>query len=163
MKDAIDEIKGFINEINFKNRPIHISYKFRTVYQVSRLVLIIGITSTVKGCSILKAQILSSALDDERLFDQIVWLVNNNSVGFIKAWKYNQLVSTAINYSNADQITSYSNTGKIILTEKGKNFFSEIMSDEALLSYEKSQLGKIKKRLSDTRLLSILEKGRKND
>jgi len=159
MSDAIDEIKGLINEIHFKNRSVHVSYKFRTVYQVSRLVLIIGMTSTVKGCSILKAQILSYALDDEKLFNQIEWLLNDNSIGFIKAWKYNQLVSTAINYSNAYEITKYSNTGKIVLTEKGQKFFSEIMSDETLLSYEKSQLVKIKKRLSDTKLLNILQKG----
>lgn len=97
MKDAINEIKGFIQEIQFKNRPVHVNYKYRIVYQVSRLVLIIGMTSTIKGCSILKAQIFSSALDNEKLFGQIEWLVNNNCLGFINGWKYSQLVSTAIN------------------------------------------------------------------
>ena len=163
MRDVIDEIKGLIHEIQFKNRPVHVSYKYRTVYQVSRLVLTIGMTSTIKGCSILKAQILSSALDDEKLLEQIEWLVNDNGIGFINAWKYNQLVSTTINYSNADGITKYSNTGKIVLTERGQNLFAEIMSDETLLSYEKSQLVKIKKKLSDARLLNILEKGDQND
>lgn len=163
MRDAIDEIKGLIYEIHFKNRPVHVSYKFRTVYQVSRLVLIIGMTCTIRGCSILKAQILSSALDDEKLFERIEWLVNNNGIGFINAWKYNQLLITAISYSNAEQITKYSNTGKIILTEKGQRFFSDIMRDETLLLYEKSQLSKIKKKLSDVKLLNILEKGIPND
>lgn len=161
--DIIDEIKGLIYEIKFKNLPIHVSYKYRIVYQVARLVLIIGMTSTIKGCSILKVQILSSALDDEKLFKHIQSLVNNNSFGFIKGWKYNQLVSTAINYSNADEITKYSNTGKIALTERGQDLFSEIISDNTLLSYEKSQLGKIKKKLSDTKLMNILEKGSQND
>lgn len=162
MKDVINEIKGLIHEIQFKNRPGHVSYKYRIVYQVSRLVLIIGMTSTIKGCSILKVQILSYALDDEKLFEQIEWLVNKSGIGFINAWRYNQLVSTAINYSNADGITKYSNTGKIVLTERGQNFFTEVMSDETLLAYEKSQLVKIKK-LSDARLLNILEKGNQND
>lgn len=163
MRDAINEIKGFIHEIQFKNRPIHVSYRYRIIYQVSRLILIIGMTSTVKGCSILKAQILSAALDDEKLFTQIEWLTNNNSIGFIKAWKYNQLLSTAINYSNADGITEYSNTGKIVLTQRGKSLYDEIISDNTLFLYEKNQLAKIKKKLSDTRLFSILEKGSRND
>lgn len=160
MKDVFDEIKRLVKEIQFKNRPIHVSYKYRTIYQISRLVIIVGMASSRWGCSILKAQVLSSALDNEVLFKKIEKSVNNNdSIYYIRNWKYSQLVSTAVNYSNAEAITEYTSTGKIVLTDKGKDFFDEIMADSDILSYEKDQLGKIKKKLSNSKLLSLLERG----
>ncbi len=159
MKDIFDDIKGLVNQINFKNRPVHISYKYRTIYQVSRLTLIVGITSTIRGCSILKAQVISSALDNEEILRQLDILVNSGGAGFVRGWRYNQLISSAINYSNAEMLTEFSDTGKIVLTEKGRCFFDEIMADSELFSIEKNQLLKIKKKLSDAKLMTILERG----
>lgn len=161
MIDAIEEIKGMINEINFSIKPIHVGYKFRTIYQVSRLILIIGLTSSSWGCSILKLQVLSSALDDEKIFRNLESLVRVAGVGFLGSWNYNPLVSTAINYCNAEGISEYSKSGKLLLSVKGKEIFDEIMQDADLLKYEKSQLEKMKKGLSEAKLLSILERGAK--
>lgn len=159
MKDVFNEIKSLVNEVNFKNRPLHVSYKYRTIYQVSRLVLVIGMTSSKWGCSILKIQVLSSVLDNEKLFKHLELLVNNGGDGFIRGWKYSKLISTAINYSNAEKITKLTATGKVVLTERGKCFFDEIMEDNDLLFFEKYQLKKLKKKLSDAKLMTIIERG----
>ncbi len=159
MKDIFDTIIEVVSEVNFKNKPIHVSYKYRVIYQVSRLVLFIGLTSNKSGCSILKIQVLSSALEDEELFNRIIFLLNTNSFGSIKGWKFSQLVSTAINYSNAEGITKFTKTGKIILTENGTNFFNEIMDNDEMLTYEKNMMNKLKRRLSDLKLMTMLEQG----
>jgi len=159
MSNVFSDIDSIVNEVNFKNRPIHISYKYRTIFQVCRLVLIIGKASTKWGCSILKAQVLSSALDNDEVFEHIEQLINSGADGFIRGWRYSKLTSSAINYSNADGITKFTNTGMIVLSDKGKSLFEEIIADDELLSFEKAQLSKIKKKLSDTKLLTILERG----
>ncbi|MEK5257594.1 hypothetical protein NST74_29545 [Paenibacillus sp. FSL F4-0125] len=159
MINELESIKEYITDLNFTNRPIHITYKYRVIFQVSRLVLILGMASTKSGSSILKIQIVSDALENETLFDYLNWLINNDGYKFVKNWRYNPLLSRVVSYSNAERLTEYSKTGKLVLTEKGVALFEELSIDESLLAYEKSQLSKIKKRLSDAKLLSILEKG----
>lgn len=159
MTNELESIKEYITDLNFTNRPIHINHKYRVIFQVARLVLILGIASSKNGSSILKIQIVSDALDNETLFDYLIWLTNNNGYKFVENWRYNPLLSRVVSYSNAETLTEYSKTGKLVLTEKGVILFEELSVDESLLSYEKSQLSKIKKRLSDAKLLSVLEKG----
>ncbi|MEK4459664.1 hypothetical protein [Paenibacillus sp. FSL R10-2748] len=159
MSNELESIKEYITDLNFTNRPIHITYKYRVIFQVSRLVLILGMASSKSGSSILKIQIVSDALENETLLDYLNWLINNNGQKFVKNWRYNPMLSRVISYSNAERLTEYSKTGKLVLTEKGVTLFDELSMDESLLAYEKSQLSKIKKRLSEAKLLSILEKG----
>lgn len=151
------DITQYIEKLNFTSRPIHISYKYRVIYQVSRLVLMLGEASHKAGSSILKIQVLSDALDNEENFKHIEWLLKNCGGGFIESWSYNPLLSRVVSYSNAEGLTEYSSTGKIILTQLGHDLHLEIMSDDSLLTYEKSQLGKIRKKLSDNILLQIID------
>ncbi|MCT4661596.1 MAG: hypothetical protein N4A40_07005 [Tissierellales bacterium] len=151
------DITQYIKKLNFTSRPIHISHKYRIIYNISRLILILGGASQKTGSSILKLQILSDALDNEEHFERIIWLLENNGSGFIRNWSYNPLLSRAVSYSNAEGLTGYSSTGKIVLTSLGNDFFKEIMNDENLLIYEKSQIGKIQKKLSDNKLLQIID------
>lgn len=159
MSTVFESIDIQINDLNFKNRPIHINYKYRVVFQVSRIVLILGMASIKSGSSILKIQVISDALDNEELLNDLEWLIKNNSQGFIRNWRYNPLINKAVSYSNAEGLTEYGKTGKIVLTEKGQKLYNDINSSKELFLYEKEQLLKIKKKLSDTKLLTILEKG----
>lgn len=159
MSNIIESADIHINELNFKNRPIQVNYKYRVVFQVSRVVLILGMTSSKTGSSILKLQIISDALDNEELLDYLKWLIDNNSQEFAWSWRYNPLLSRAVSYSNSEGLTGYSKTGKLVLIERGQALYNDIYKSEELFEYEKKQLLKIKKKLSDTKLLSILEKG----
>lgn len=137
MINELESIKEYITDLNFTNRPIHITYKYRVIFQVSRLVLILGMASTKSGSSILKIQIVSDALENETLFDYLNWLINNDGYKFVKNWRYNPLLSRVVSYSNAERLTEYSKTGKLVLTEKGVALFEELSIDESLLAYEK--------------------------
>lgn len=159
MSNIIESAGIHINELNFKNRPIQVNYKYRVVFQVSRVVLILGMTSSKTGSSILKLQIISDALDNEELLDYLKWLIDNNSQEFARSWRYNPLLNRAVSYSNSEGLTVYSKTGKLVLTERGQALYNDIYKSKELFQYEKKQLLKIKKKLSDTRLLKILEKG----
>lgn len=159
MSSILEVINVHINDLNFINRPIHISYKYRVIFQVSRVILILGTSSSKKGSSILKIQVISDALENEELFEYLEWLIDNDVQGFVKSWRYNPLLSRAVSYSNADGLTKYNSKGKLVLTEKGEVLYNEICQEKEVLLYEKNQLLKIKKKLSDTKLLSVLEKG----
>lgn len=159
MYKEIELLEQDIHNINFKNKPIHINYKYRAIFQICRIVLILGSASSKAGSSILKIQVLSDALEDKELFRRIEYLIQNNNEEFINYWRYNPLISKALSYSNAEGITQYTKTGKIVLAKKGDQLFADLLSDDTLLVEEKIHLTKIKKKLSDSKLLSILEKG----
>lgn len=159
MRDIIESAGIHISELNFKNRPIQVNYKYRVVFQVSKVVLVLGMTSSKAGSSILKLQIISDALDNEELLDYLKWLIENDSQEFVRSWRYNPLLSRAVGYSNSEGLTEYSKTGKLVLTEKGQALYNDIYKSKELFEYEKKQLLKIRKKLSDTKLMKILEKG----
>lgn len=159
MSNFIETVGIHINDLNFTNRPIHVNYKYRVVFQVSRVILILGMASSKLGSSILKLQIISDALDNEELLEYLKWLIDNDSQEFARSWRYSSLLGRAVSYSNAEGLTEYSKTGKLVLTEQGQALYDEICRTKELFKYEKRQLLKIKKKLSDTKLLQILEKG----
>lgn len=159
MSNVIETVDIHINELNFKNRPIQINYKYRVIFQVSKVILILGMTSSKLGSSILKLQIISDALDNEELLDYLKWLIDNNSQEFARSWRYSSLLSRAVSYSNAEGLTEYSKTGKLVLTKQGQALYDEICKSKELFKNEKEQLLKIKKKFSDAKLLQILEKG----
>lgn len=158
MNNILGKEASCISDLNFRNRPMHISYKYRAVFQVVRIVLILGMASQKSGSSILKIQIISEALDNEGIMDYLEWAIKNNACEFIQNWRYNPLVSKAVGYSNSERLTSYSKTGKVVLTERGWDLFNEIYGNNEVLIYEKKQLLKIKKKLSDKKLLILLER-----
>ncbi len=158
--NVIDEIGTYIENINFSNKAIYISHKYRTIFQVSRVVLIIGIASRVSGCSLLKLQFLSSALDDIELFDRIERHVidgglRDNLMGY---WRYNKNVNNAVKYAIAEKLITTSSSGLFILTNDGIKML-ENLNENTVMIEDKRQLCRISKKLSEKKLSDMLGKG----
>lgn len=159
--NVIDEIGTYIENINFSNKAIYISHKYRTIFQVSRVVLIIGIASRVSGCSLLKLQFLSSALDDIELFDRIERYVvidgglRDNLMG---CWRYNKNVNNAVKYAIAEKLITTSSSGLFILTSNGI-IMLENLNEDMVMTEDKKQLCRISKKLSEKKLSDMLGKG----
>lgn len=156
---AFDEISYYIRNINFSNKPIYISHKYRTIFQVSRIVLIIGIASRKTGCSLLKLQFLSSALDDNDLFNRLEIIVCDNVCGSLMGyWRYNKNVDNAIKYAIAENLITITSSGLFILTEQGLKMLDNINADMVMVE-DKNQLSKLAKKLSEKKLSDLLSKG----
>lgn len=156
--NVIDEIGSYIENINFSNKAIYISHKYRTIFQVSRIVLIIGIASRISGCSLLKLQFLSSALDDTELFNRIEkQVVDGFSENLIGYWRYNKNVNNAIKYSIAEKLITTSSSGFFVLTNDGIKMLGSL-NKEMVMMADKKQLYRISKKLSERKLSEILGK-----
>lgn len=157
--NVIEEIGAYIENINFSNKAIYISHKYRTIFQVSRIVLIIGLASRVSGCSLLKLQFLSSALDDIEFFDRleknVVGGFSENIVGY---WRYNKNVNNAIKYAIAEKLITTSATGLFVLTDSGEKML-ESLNKEMVMMEDKMQLCRISKKLSERKLSEMIGKG----
>jgi len=156
--NIFDEFNNNITRMKFDNRPIKINYRYRLIYQISLILLIININSTSHGASMLKIQILSSAIKDDKLYQSIDQLVNKSDIDFLRTWKFNPFITRAIKYSDAYNLTTLTNTGKIKLTNEGLKFLSLIQEDEKLLTYEKIKLKHLGKKFSDSKIEKILKK-----
>jgi|GEM_PF-3244940 hypothetical protein len=158
--NVIDEIGAYIENINFSNKAIYISHKYRIIFQVSRIVLIIGIASRISGCSLLKLQFLSSALDDIELFDRIEKHIvgggfSENLMGY---WRYNKNVNNAVKYAIAEKLITTSSSGLFILTNGGVKML-ESLNKEMVMMEDKKQLCRISKKLSERKLSDMFGKG----
>lgn len=152
-------------KINFTNRPIQVPYNYRIVYKISQIVLIIGKICKNCGCSIPKLNIITTALASNNSMNELekYFSIKKDISSIVR---FEPAVIRAINYGLAESLLKVQGNGKIKLSEKGKQLYSEIDSDVDVLVLEKQNLEQIKNKITDDDINEMIkewsDKGAKN-
>ena len=148
--------------IEFDSKPDSVPYNYRISYKVAQVCLIISsCCSGRSGCSLLKIQIFSNALNTkENMYSLKEYLMEKKSFILVR---FDQSVNRAINYAIADDLLYPLKNGTLHLSNKGKLFVTKIKNDKSLLIDEKAYLEKYGKLLTNKKIESLISTWRYND
>ena len=152
---ALDLVK---NGVKYSPRPVAIPYNCRVSYRIAQLLLIITICAS-RGCSLAKINLISNSIlnseDRDSLLKYIKGLTDD-----IPIVRFDPTINQALLYAIGDQLIIQNRSGNYELTDKGRNFVSDIIVNPSIMMRERKILGEIGKKLSDRKLKTMMDKWR---
>ncbi|TVX93271.1 hypothetical protein [Paenibacillus agilis] len=149
----MDENYVLSEEIIFDAKPDAVPFNYRISYKLAKLSLILELNAR-GGCSLMKLQMVSTALsttsDRGKLWD----FVNNSSNNY-SVVRFDPAVNRAIKYAIAEGLFNQQKNGLFRLTKKGKEFTKVIMKDSSLLISEKKYLFLLSNKLTEERIKEL--------
>lgn len=137
------------NDIIFNLREEAVPYNYRISYKVSLVCLIIGKCCGKKGCSIIKLQMINSAVSNKINRDELLNLVGGSLFSSATLIRFDPAISRAINYAMVEGLLYRQGNGLLRLQNKGKKLVNNIYNDAELMSIEKEFFEKLSNRLTE--------------
>ncbi|QNK58552.1 hypothetical protein [Paenibacillus sp. PAMC21692] len=141
------------DEIIFDAKPDAVPFNYRISYKIAQLILILEFTAR-GGCSLMKLQMISTALsttsDREKL-----WEFANNNTNSYTVVRFDPAVNRAVKYAIAEGLLTQQKNGLFRLAKKGKEFMKIIMKDPNLLSSEKKYLFLLSNKLTEEKIKEL--------
>lgn len=145
-----------IQKITFNKKPISISANYRPFYKISQLTLILKLSSRMSKASLLKLHFFSYVLKSKNRMTEIKDYVNNNFKGKLSLWRIDPLVNRALEFGIAENFFEHEK-GKYILANRGKKLADLILDEKNIFIEEKSFLKEIGKKISETKINSMID------
>ncbi|EJT5918997.1 hypothetical protein P5E48_04545 [Clostridium perfringens] len=150
-----DEFLDNIKKVKVVKREISIPVKYRSLYRLAQILLVMNINGRSNTCSLKKINIIISALDDkEQEVDLHNFLENKLSNPLVV--RYDPAINRALSLAYAEQIISVNNTGNFMITDKGKVLVDEIYTKKEIFNEDISVLKRIGKKLTETLITESL-------
>ncbi|WP_347491235.1 hypothetical protein ABDB91_08895 [Desulfoscipio sp. XC116] len=150
------------NEILFTERPEAVPYNYRISYKVAQLCLILARSCGRGGCSVLKLHMISLALMSRSEMQKLIDYVNDR-IHENTPIRFDPAVNRALNYGLADGMFLQQVNGLYRITDKGKNFVSEIDKEYDLMAREKLQLNELSNKLTEGKIKDLMSSWRYSD
>lgn len=152
-----DERFNQIEKIIFNKKPISISANYRPFYKISQITLILKLSSRMSKASLLKLHFFSWVLKSNERMAQITEYVDNNFKGKLSLWRIDPLVNRALEFGIAENFFIHKK-GKYALANRGKQLSDLILDEDDIFVEEKSFLKEIGKKISETKINSMIDK-----
>lgn len=150
-----DEFLDNIKKVKVVKREISIPVKYRSLYRLAQILLVMNINGRSNTCSLKNINIIISALDDkEQEVDLHNFLENKLSNPLVV--RYDPAINRALSLAYAEQIISVNNTGNFMITDKGKVLVDEIYTKKEIFNEDISVLKRIGKKLTETLITESL-------
>lgn len=107
------------------------------------------------GCSSTKIHMISVALGDKEVQEDIENLVKGRFLMSSIPLRFDPSVNRALNYALSDELILRQANGSFRLTNKGKTLAKKIKEDDNLLIVEKTYLNSLKYRLTEEIIATV--------
>lgn len=135
--------------VTFQDTNIPVPYSYRMYYRYAQIALIIGNCSSRNTVSWTKLQMISSALNYEDQYDNLLIFLRN-AKEYIPYIKFEPALKRAITFMQADGLIEFNTNVKISLTERGLKFLEELMEDTSIMINDKERINEIGKGLTES-------------
>lgn len=142
------------DEIEFNPKPEAVPYNYRISYKISQLLLIISICCR-GGCSLIKLNMISISMYTKKRERQLIDFANDKVVE-PPIIRFDPAVNRALLFAMSDGLVIQQKDGKFKLSSKGKKFVDLIKSDNELMTYEKTFLTELSKKLTEEKIKNIM-------
>jgi len=147
-----------INHIKFSKKSIPIPAEYRPTYKISQIILILKLSCIGNKASLLKLHLLSWALKSIDNIKTLLDLVNSDFAENLKTWGIEPALNRALSYAVAEQLIKIEK-GKYLLTERGDDFFNQIIKNGEVLDIEIKFLKQLGKRsITDNKIITLSKK-----
>ncbi|WP_299095533.1 hypothetical protein [uncultured Metabacillus sp.] len=137
--------------IRINKRAISVPYKYRILYMISQISLILHICGGKRASSLLKVQIISTAISSRKEFEKLITFLNDGKSP-LDIIRFDPSVNRGIDFAIAEKIIHRQKNGLFKLSNKGKIFINEIIKDKEIFLLEKKQLNIIADRLTEEKI-----------
>lgn len=159
LRDKIMEDSSLIyNDIIFDAKPEAVPYNYRISYKVSLLCLIIYICGWGKVSSIIKLQMISSALISRRNLNLLIRFADGDPITPIV--RFDPSVNRALAFAVAYGFIEQQMNGNYKLTGRGEQLASQIKYVGDLMVLEIESLTRIAKKLTETKVNYLITEWR---
>lgn len=135
--------------VTFQDTNIPVPYSYRMYYRYAQITLIIGKCSSRNAVSWTKLQMLSSALNYETEYNNLLVFLNDTKE-YIPYIKFEPALKRAVTFMQADNLIEFNSNIKLSLTEQGKRFLAELMENTTIMISDKEKINEIGKRLTES-------------
>ena len=142
-------------DIIFDAKAVAVPYNYRISYKVSLICLIINLCCMRGGCSSAKIHMITVALSDKTVQEDIERLVEGRYLMSSIPLRFDPSVNRALNYALSDELILRQANGNFKLTNKGKVLVEKIKADDTLLVVEKIYLSTLKYRLTEEIIATV--------
>lgn len=137
------------NIIKFSKKPIPLPAKYRPMYQIAILTMVLKYCCRANTSSLQKLHLFSWCLYSEKNKTALKNLIENNYRTQIPHWTIDPAVNRALSLAIADGICEMTNNRKYKLASIGMELVNRIDTDHDLFRNEKIYLKCIGKQLTD--------------
>ena len=135
--------------VAFQDTNIPVPYSYRMYYRYAQIALIIGNCSSRNSVSWTKLQMISSALNYEAEYENLLMFLRN-AKEHIPYIKFEPALKRAITFMQADGLIAFNTNVKISLTEQGKKFLAELIENTSIMISDKEKINEIGKGLTES-------------
>lgn len=145
------------NVVGFRvtKRAISVPYKYRILYMISQICLILNICSGKKACSLLKIQIISTAISSKNEFKKLIMFLDDSKYP-LEIIRFDPSVNRGIDFAIAEKLLHRQKNGLVKLSDKGRKFINEILMYEEIFKLEKKQLNIIGDRVNEEKIGQLI-------
>lgn len=153
--EYVEDIEG-IEGIVFSSKAESVPYKYRISYKIAVCSLIIKMCCRGRGCSVTKLHLINNYMYSKNSKIELLNYVENKENSLI-ILRYDPTVTKTLKFMHADKIIEQQQNGCFRLTEKGKKFSEDILSEENILIDEKIFLTSLAGKLTE-KIITNIEK-----
>lgn len=136
-------------KVTFQDTNIPVPYSYRMYYRYAQIALIVGKCSSRNTVSWTKLQMISSALNYEVEYSNLLMFLKNTKQ-HIPYIKFEPALKRAITFMQSDGLIEFTANVKISLTERGLKFLEELMEDTSIMISDKERINGIGKGLTES-------------
>ncbi|HAT4309302.1 TPA: hypothetical protein I9080_003155 [Clostridium perfringens] len=143
-----DDLLKKINRVRVIKREISIPAKYRSIYRIAQIALILNINGRSNTCSLKKINIIISAIDDDKQENDLLNFLDSKLNNPLIV-RYDPAINRALTLAYAEGIVSVNKNGAFKLTDKGITLVNEIKEGNQYFIEDILKLNRIGKRLSE--------------
>lgn len=150
-------------DIVFDAKPDAVPYNYRISYKVSLLCLIMRICGWGSNnvCSLIKLHMISYALISQKNIKYLIMFTEGKYGTPIV--RFDPAVNKALTYAIAYAFIEQQKTGKFALTDRGRRLADQIQLVEDLMASEKTDLNRLAKKLTESKIQDLRDVWRNNN
>jgi len=152
----MDGINLANKEILFDSKPEAVPYNYSISYKVSLICISMALCCGRSGCSLIKLQMLSSAVSNPETKSQLLGFLNSKLRRQLLV-RFDPVVNRALDFCLVDKLIYQQANGLFRLTQKGKDFAAAIKADKDILRIEKDILDKISLNLTEDKITDLTD------
>ena len=141
--------------VTFQETNMPVPYNYRMHYRYAQIAVIIGKCCSRNSISWPKLQIISSALNYEEEYKNLIRFLENPQE-YIPYIKFEPALGRAINFMYAEGLIKFNSGERIILTDIGINFHKELIENTTVMVSDKEKILSIGKKLTESLIQKIV-------
>lgn len=141
--------------IVFDSKPIAVPYNYRISYKIAQIMLVISLSCSRGGCSLVKIHMISMALSSKDSMEKLLDFANGRLIE-IPVVRFDPAVNRALLFAFSEKLIVQQKDGKIRLTVEGKNYISAILKDKTLMVREKIFLKQLSTKITEKVISDIM-------